>query len=378
MRRVASLLGTLCLTLTVLAACGDDESTEDSGSIEVTGAFGEQPTVAYDGRVVRNDTESEVLIEGSGEEVAEGDTVFIEIYIGNGYDGEEGASTFEKPVEVTTEEPTEEPSEEETDSGSEKGDKDKGSDKGDKKDDKGKGDDKSDKDEEEPEEPSTTNEPPLMLSLTSDQGFPGIREAIDGVPVGSRVQVIATPDDAFGEFGNPTLGIANTDTVIFVVDVVERVLTAPEGTEKSLPNGLPSVVETDGKVTGLDFSGAAEEPSNDLEVHTIVEGSGDPIKKSGSQVAMRYLGQVWQADAPFDENYSAIGPGFPNQNGGIDPATIPGQLIKGWNEGLVGVKAGSRVMLVVPSRFGYGKEGSGELIKGGDTLVFVVDILGVA
>jgi peptidylprolyl isomerase len=110
----------------------------------------------------------------------------------------------------------------------------------------------------------------------------------------------------------------------------------------------------------------------------MVEGTGPAIKKSGSQVAMRYLGQVWQAETPFDENYSAAGPGFPNQSGGIDPATIPGQLIKGWNEGLLGVTAGSRVMLVVPSKWGYGEQGSGELIKGGDTLVFVVDILGVA
>jgi peptidylprolyl isomerase len=359
-RRLVAPLGILFLTLSVLSACGEDDPAGDTGSVAVTGAFGEQPEVSYDGRVARTDTESEVLIEGTGAEVAEGDTVFVELYIGNGYDGEEGLSTFEQPAEEATEEPSEEPTEEETDKGDKKGDK------------------KDSKESEEPEEPETVDQPPFMLPLAPDQLFPGVREAVEGAKVGSRIQVLATPEDAFGEGGNPALGIGNTDTVVFVVDLVERVLPAPEGTEQTLPEGLPSIVESDGKVTSLDFTGTPADPPTDLEVHTIIEGDGAAIKKSGSQVAMRYLGQVWKADTPFDQNYDAVGPGFPNQNGGIDPATIPGQLIKGWNEGLVGVTAGSRVMLVVPSRFGYGKEGSGDLIKGGDTLVFVVDVLGVA
>lgn len=365
MRRVAATLGTLCLALSVLTACGEEDGVENTGSVTVTGGFGQQPDVEYDGRVVRTDTESEVLIEGSGAEVAEGDTVFLELYIGNGFDGEEGLTTFEVEADEPEEQPTEEPTDEET----------KGS-KGNKRDDKDKGG-KDDKAAEDDATPVTEDQPPFMLTLNNDQAFPGVRAALDGVTVGSRVQVLATPEDAFGEFGNPGLGIANSDTVVFVVDVVEKVLTAPEGTEKPLPNGLPEIVESNGVPSSLDFTGLGE-PSDDLEVHTLVEGSGAAIKKSGSQVAMRYLGQVWKGDSPFDENYSAAGPGFPNQNGGIDPATIPGQLIKGWNEGLVGVKAGSRVMLVVPARYGYGKQGSGEQIKAGDTLVFVVDVLGVA
>jgi len=50
-------------------------------------------------------------------------------------------------------------------------------------------------------------------------------------------------------------------------------------------------------------------------------------------------------------------------------------VIAGWNEGLVGQKVGSQVMLVVPPDKGYGEEGSGDTIPGGSTLVFVVDIL---
>lgn len=353
MRRVVALIGFLCLTLPALTACGSDDDGGDSGSVTVAGAFGKAPEVTYDGRVEVSSTESEVVIEGDGDEVSTGDTVFVELYVGNGYDGDEALSTFPEA----------------DDSGSEKPD-----DKSDKKGDKGKKAEDTDATEDE----LPVDQPPFMLTLDATQPFPGVREALDGVTVGSRVEVVATPEDSFGEFGNPAIGIGNKDTVVFVVDVVSRAFDGPEGTTKKLPEGLPSVVESDGTVTGLDFTGTGK-PAKTLEVHTLVEGDGPPIRKSGSQVAMRYLGQVWKAGKPFDENYSATGPGFPSgESGVISAATIPGQLIKGWNEGLVGVTAGSRVMLVVPAKWGYGDQGSGEQIKPGDTLVFVVDVLGIA
>ena len=52
-----------------------------------------------------------------------------------------------------------------------------------------------------------------------------------------------------------------------------------------------------------------------------------------------------------------------------------GQVIAGWNQGLAGQRVGSRVLLVVPPRLGYGKAGNPPAITGKDTLVFVVDIL---
>ena len=93
---------------------------------------------------------------------------------------------------------------------------------------------------------------------------------------------------------------------------------------------------------------------------------------------MYYLGQVWDAKKPFDNNYDAEFPGIAGANGQVEPITIgEGNVIKGWDQGLIGVKAGSRVLLEIPAKLGYGKKGSGKLIKGGDTLVFVVDVLGV-
>ena len=54
-------------------------------------------------------------------------------------------------------------------------------------------------------------------------------------------------------------------------------------------------------------------------------------------------------------------------------------VIRGWDEGLIGQRVGSRVLLSIPSEYGYGHRGVPQAgIRGGDTLVFVTDILGVA
>lgn len=316
MPRVPAIMAILCLSLLGLTGCGDDDESE-SGKVTVTGDFGEQPTVKYDGRIERESTEYETLIEGDGPEVKEGDTVFLNFYQGNGFTQEKAASTYDK------------------------------------------------------------GEGPFMLEVTKDL-FKSFHDALVGHTAGSRVQVLATPKDAFGGQGNPDVGIGNADSVVLVIDIMDRVREAPEGTEKELPAGLPTLTEKAGKPTGFDFSKAAKSAGDKLRVITLVEGDGPAIEKTGSQVALRYLGQVWGAKAHFDSNYDAAGPGFPNQQGGIDPVTIPGAVIKGWNQGLVGVKAGSRVLLVIPSRLGYGEKGSGKKIKPGDDLTFVVDVLGVA
>ncbi len=122
-----------------------------------------------------------------------------------------------------------------------------------------------------------------------------------------------------------------------------------------------------GRKPTLDFAG--ERPSGDLLVEVLTEGTG-PEVEPGDQIQCHYLGQVWDGDV-FDNSYDR-GEALAFQIG-------VGMVIRGWDDGLVGHKVGSRVLLSIPSEYGYGDRGVPAAgIQGGDTLVFVTDILGVS
>lgn len=307
LRRVIVLLGTLLLMLATLSACGDDDGAggeEADGTVTVSGKFGKEPKVEFDGTWNPGKTTTEVLSEGDGDEVADTDGVFANIYIANGYTHRKSASTW---------------------------------------------DDKA----------------PSFVSLA--ETVPGIQKAIAGHKVGSRVEVQATPEDAFGEAGNPQLAIAPEDPVVFVVDIIKKTRDSVDTSKAKSPAGAPKVVEKDGVVTGIRFAGK-QDKITELETITLVKGDG-PKAKKGSTLAVKYLGQVNGKKKVFDENFS---------KDGLFSYTIGQQgVIQGWQDGTTGVSEGSRVILRIPSALGYGKKGSGEDIKGGDDLVFVVDVLGV-
>jgi peptidylprolyl isomerase len=315
LRRVVAILGTLCLLQLGLTACGDDDGgKKNTGSVTVTGEFGTAPTVTFDGQVNRVSTEYKVLSKGTGPEVALDDTVFVHLYVGNGYTQEKATSTYDDKKSVP-------------------------------------------------------------IKVTKDT-FKAFRESIVGHTVGSRVETLATAKDAYAGQGSPDTGIGNEDSVVLVIDILDKVREAPDGTVKTVSKRLPTLKTNGDKVTGFDF-GKAGTPSRKLEVVPLVQGDGAAVQK-GSQVALRYIGQVWDGKEPFDSNYDADFPGLPDESGQLGPAVIgEGRYIKAWDQGLVGVKAGSRVLLVVPAKWGYGDKGKGKDIKGGDTLVFVIEVLGV-
>ncbi len=211
---------------------------------------------------------------------------------------------------------------------------------------------------------------PLTATMAKDKIFPAVLDAVVGEPSGSRVAVASPPEDAFGEQGAQQYGVKADDNVLFIVDVMSVALDGPEGTKRPLPKDAPTIVENgDGDVSKFTFDDAAAKPGDKLQVIPVIEGKGEPVK-AGDSVTFDYLGQIYGTQKIFDQSYTDA------------PRTFTvgaGQLIKGWDEGLVGVKTGSRVMIIAPPEYGYGKSGNPQAqIKGTDTLVFVVDILGVS
>jgi peptidylprolyl isomerase len=118
--------------------------------------------------------------------------------------------------------------------------------------------------------------------------------------------------------------------------------------------------------TGFKATKSTPKSLDKLRVYAIVEGEGATVK-SGQTIVVKYLGQLYPDGEVFDESYTA-GETVPVQIG-------QGQVIPGWDKGLVGQTVGSRVILVIPAAQGYGAAGQGEAIPPDSDLIFVVDIL---
>ncbi|MBC6462569.1 FKBP-type peptidyl-prolyl cis-trans isomerase [Actinomadura sp. HBU206391] len=211
---------------------------------------------------------------------------------------------------------------------------------------------------------------PVPLQL-NENVLPGLKKGLLGQQAGSRVLVQIPPKDGLGEQGNPQAGIKGTDTLIFIVDVVSTIskTAAASGTEKQLDDSkLPKVTPGEVGKQPTDLKMPKNDPPSKLVAKTLIEGSG-PAVADGQVVVAQYKGQLWRNGKVFDASW---------KNGSLFLFPLGGQgAIKGFSTGLKGQKVGSRVMLVIPPKDGYGKQGSGE-IKGTDTMVFMVDILGAA
>src|SRR5690242_12572320 len=130
---------------------------------------------------------------------------------------------------------------------------------------------------------------------------------------------------------------------------------------------LPSVKATPGTMPTVTIP-AAKEPAK-LITKTLIKGTGAPVAK-GDEVVTQYVGVNWRTKKVFDSSWSR------KQPFGFQLDATPEQIIPGWDKGLAGVPAGSRVMLIIPPADGYGKTGNAQAgIKGTDDLVFVVDVL---
>ncbi|NPC96395.1 FKBP-type peptidyl-prolyl cis-trans isomerase [Nocardioides sp. zg-DK7169] len=312
LRRLPALLAPLLL-LPALAACGEDDAATSASaddliaSLSIKGEPGKAIRVGWDGRVeMDKGSDTTVLSEGDGEEVAAGNEVTAHIWIGNGYTETKSFSTYDSKA-------------------------------------------------------------PQALTL-DDTLADGFRDSLEGQQVGSRIATVAVADEFFGAGGNPSLQIANKDTIVVVMDILStaEVLDEPQGKEQAAPAWAPELVTNDsGDVTGLDFTDAPK-PNGKLRAADLVVGDGAKVE-SGQTIKVNYLGQVYGGKAPFDESFSKSPASF---------AIGAGQVIKGWDKALVGRTIGSRVLVAIPPAWGYGEKGQPAAgIKGTDTLYFVVDVL---
>ncbi|MGI8521833.1 MAG: FKBP-type peptidyl-prolyl cis-trans isomerase [Nocardioides sp.] len=110
------------------------------------------------------------------------------------------------------------------------------------------------------------------------------------------------------------------------------------------------------------------DPPSELRVTDLTEGDGAEAT-SGSTVKVHYVGVAHSSGEEFDASYHRGEP--------LQFRVGVGQVISGWDTGVQGMKVGGRRELVIPPHLGYGDRGAGGVIKPGETLIFVVDLLEV-
>lgn len=117
----------------------------------------------------------------------------------------------------------------------------------------------------------------------------------------------------------------------------------------------------------IEFPG--DEPPTVLVIEDILEGDGETAT-AGRTVSAHYVGVAHSTGEEFDASW--------NRGAPLDFRLGVGQVIKGWDDGIQGMRVGGRRRLVIPPQLAYGDRGAGATIAPGETLIFVVDLVDVS
>jgi peptidylprolyl isomerase len=138
-----------------------------------------------------------------------------------------------------------------------------------------------------------------------------------------------------------------------------------DSTESSAPANPKLAAEVGKKKPKIEVPSGS--PPKALEKNDLVVGTG-PEAKGGDEVTVHYVGVGWNSKKEFDASW------------GGEPFTFAlgsGLVVAGWEFGIPGMKVGGRRELVIPGQLAYGPEGSPPEIGPNETLIFVIDLLGV-
>jgi peptidylprolyl isomerase len=161
-----------------------------------------------------------------------------------------------------------------------------------------------------------------------------------------------------------SIGVGNESDVTAVPTVAGEKTPTTASTPTSTTAKTPTSGPLASKPTVPPTSGAA--PTK-LVTKEIIKGTGAEAKP-GESVTVNYVGVLYHGGKEFDASWKRSEP--------FTFALGKGQVIKGWDQGVAGMKVGGRRELIIPAELGYGKTGSPPSIPPNAPLVFVVDLLG--
>lgn len=270
MRRTLAILAVLGASLSLggcTAAAPDAAATASSApldcasagdataAVQTSGEFASKPVTVFPSPLTVEATERSVAIEGSGDEVAEGDTVLVDYTLYNGTSGAEfSASSYASGGRAA-------------------------------------------------------------FKVDTDQYLAGLVKAVNCATVGSRVVAVVPPSDAFGDAGQSQFGITAADSIVMVIDVERIVPTAADGEPQTPIDGLPTVaLAEDGAPT---VTIPASDPPADLQLAVLKKGSGATVA-DGDQLIVQYQGVVWGTGTVFDQSWGKPAPASLGTGGVIE------------------------------------------------------------
>jgi peptidylprolyl isomerase len=287
-----------------VGSCTDTPDGDASKSVDVTGDAGAKASATFDAPLSVDATQRTVLSKGTGDTIKIGDLTTVNFTVFNGTSGKEVFSTY--------------------DSGHN-----------------------------------------LSVSVDQTKILIGIVKGIECVPADSRVVAVVPPAEAFGDKGSTDLGIAATDTTVFVIDIGDIVPDRATGADQPAQPGMPTVTLADDGTPTVSIPDT--DPSPDLQVSVLKKGDG-AVVQAGADVTAQYQGLIWGSKKIFDQSWG--------KNGPVPFSTAAGATIPGFASAIVGQTVGSQVIVSIPPAQGYGDKGNqGAGIAPTDTLVFVIDIL---
>lgn len=224
---------------------------------------------------------------------------------------------------------------------------------------------------------------PILQPITGTL-FKSWTKKLPGIKVGSRVLLISTAEDGFGDTPPKNSQILPGDSLMFVIDVLDAFPTTvgPSGTTVT-PAANPKLPTVKGindpKITVPD--GAAP---TDLLTEVLIRGKGTKVEDK-AWVAVHYTAVVWRTGKVFDSTWEREGGPKPllsrvAPSGAMLNGKPSGGMVEGLIKSVLGKEVGSRLVIVVPPALGYGDRLPATALAKGvtkeDTLVFVLDILG--
>ena len=127
-------------------------------------------------------------------------------------------------------------------------------------------------------------------------------------------------------------------------------------------------------IFGLTFAGYAVAGSNELTKIDVKIGTGKEATP-GKMVRVHYTG--WLFDKSTSDNKGKKFDSSRDRSGNFTFPLGAGRVIKGWDQGVQGMKVGGQRTLIIPSSMGYGTRGAGNIIPPNATLIFDVELMGV-